>query len=176
MKLSDKDIIDSINYSEEAKEYRDSLNKEDYNINQLYDEIQKAREEAIKKEIFANVIVINEKYGHTLRKCIRIGDRVVLDIPPMLMGMNMHIEIIPNNIDFVLFQHKSEPITKESVFQDGREDMKQEIISLLSKLEKDINNGGIEELEKYKLFFDVDDFYAGAMATIDFIKKYIKEL
>lgn len=108
------------------------------NLNELIELINEAKKEAIKNNIKANMIIINENLIKTDAFYIKVGNSVT-DFPPMICGLEVKLtnDELPDNMAFAITYGYTE---REKLVNQVREDIKREIlIDLAHKL-------GLEDL------------------------------
>lgn len=97
-------------------------------IEDLYGHIRKARFEAQKKHIKANMIVIDEELAHTEKLIIPNGPFSYLELPPMIFGLEIKYQKNLKNdygSNFVIFESLNK---KQNELEELRE-----VVEILSK-------------------------------------------
>ncbi len=108
--------------------------------------VAKAQEEAIKRLIEANTIVIDSRLRY-VKPFVAALEQSAICFPPMIMGMELKFADLPNNADFLLF--KADKTAYERMVQDIK---KQAVKEFAEKFR--------EQLEQYRLdneYFTADE-------------------
>ena len=100
------------------------------NMEEFIELINEAKKEAIKNNIMANVIIINENLVKTDAFCFPV-DNSIEYLPPMICGLEVKLtkNELPDNVAFAITNGYTE---REKLIDQVREDTKREILEDLA--------------------------------------------
>lgn len=119
----------------------------------LLEQINEARLEALRKGIEANTLLINERLGYCKTMYFKFsrGGNSFMTLPPMVLGLEIRrVDFLPDNVVFAVTSMQTE---RERIYNDGYYKGRQEMIDQLntvslaeiSKILNPIDDGGTDK-------------------------------
>lgn len=132
------------------------MNKFEVKFDNIYEHIRKAKEEAMKKNIEVNTIMIDKEIAYT-NHLIGVDGNVRYDFPPMLFGMKvLYKENLPNNANFILTKTPKNKMEQINELEE-KLGIDLPILFKAKKIYYKYFEEDTEIKESYKVYFDITD-------------------
>ena len=126
-------------------------------VKSLTDFIIEARKIALKEEIIANTVLIDETFAKVNDIHFVVG-RDILHIPPMICGLEVHLtDELPDGYDFALAE--APETERERIIRTAKAEVAREIFEEIGQIKKEYASGDIDGNELYVRLYLLEKKY-----------------